>query len=536
MPAYEMRSLHSYDDGGIFGCKAFRCGLARPAAELTALACLVKHGNVLRAWVKDAVLYVEDDETGGERLARWHVELARSVLAEALAKAPDLLAEGDLLRIPTVAETWDEPLRRDYNGYCYSRKPLAVGYRGLDYVLPSGGADMAALVAEVAPGRYGVHLLHRTSHPKDYGGKLATALFSLLAGRDVVRSTERDARGFEGPDDFTLSSAGLPRGEACAIGTVAMRLAERAIPAYEKAMEDLPVEGKPSHFTDEDNDARDVLLEFLAGGAEIRVLREGADGDRRFFLDEVEVPDYLYGRLSEMLEGDGDWRTRTPDTAYRLSDRVKLRPRDLRPRDHAVSFLSFSEKCRYRRYDSGRDCANPDKGNQDDCNLCCPLVSPVYRKEVGHMHEDAFFGWVDERDVEVTADHPGTERSYAWKASNGLRVEAIVNTVAHAYGAYQALKAHGTEKDTLLVTIDGGCTGVKEVGEGIFGATSQQYPSKMAELGMAAIVTLAKTGKKPATSAGLDFFNTGSQLVTDKAVSGLKSISSTEGAKICWGK
>lgn len=116
-----------------------------------------------------------------------------------------------------------------------------------------------------------------------------------------------------------------------------------------------------------------------------------------------------------------------------------------------------------------------------------------------------------------------------------INVVYAINEPA-AYGAYQALKAAGTEKSTLLVTIDGGCTGVKEVGEGIFGATSQQYPSKMAQLGMAAIVKLAKTGEKPSASDGLDFFNTGSQLVTDKTVSGLKSISSADGAKICWGK
>ncbi|WP_407075369.1 substrate-binding domain-containing protein [Parafrigoribacterium soli] len=116
-----------------------------------------------------------------------------------------------------------------------------------------------------------------------------------------------------------------------------------------------------------------------------------------------------------------------------------------------------------------------------------------------------------------------------------INVVYAINEPA-AYGAYQALKAHGTEKDTLLVTIDGGCTGVKQVGEGIFGATSQQYPSKMAQLGMKAIVKLTKTGHKPSTSDGLDFFNTGSQLVTDKAVPGLKSISSSEGSKICWGK
>jgi fructose transport system substrate-binding protein len=104
-----------------------------------------------------------------------------------------------------------------------------------------------------------------------------------------------------------------------------------------------------------------------------------------------------------------------------------------------------------------------------------------------------------------------------------------------AYGAYQALKAAGIEKTTLLVAIDGGCTGVKEVSQGIIGATSQQYPSKMASLGIDAIVKLAKTGEKPKVSDGLDFYNTGSQLVTDKSVSGLPSISTADGAKICWG-
>ena len=75
-----------------------------------------------------------------------------------------------------------------------------------------------------------------------------------------------------------------------------------------------------------------------------------------------------------------------------------------------------------------------------------------------------------------------------------------------------------------------------EVADGILGATAQQYPSKMAELGMAAIVKLVKSGEKPSVSSGLDFFSTGSQLVTDKAVSGLDSIDSAAASKICWGK
>ncbi|MBK4349037.1 substrate-binding domain-containing protein [Lacisediminihabitans changchengi] len=118
--------------------------------------------------------------------------------------------------------------------------------------------------------------------------------------------------------------------------------------------------------------------------------------------------------------------------------------------------------------------------------------------------------------------------------NSDINVVYAINEPA-AYGAYQALKAAGKEKTTLLVAIDGGCTGVKQVGQGIIGATSQQYPSKMAQLGMEAIVKLAKSGKKPSVSAGLDFFNTGSKLVTDKAVPGLNSISSADGAKSCWG-
>jgi fructose transport system substrate-binding protein len=105
-----------------------------------------------------------------------------------------------------------------------------------------------------------------------------------------------------------------------------------------------------------------------------------------------------------------------------------------------------------------------------------------------------------------------------------------------AYGAYQALQAAGKEKDVLLVSIDGGCAGVKNVKEGLIGATAQQYPVKMAQLGVEAIAQLAKDGTKPSTSEGLDFFDTGSALVTDTPVDGQDSISSDDAAGICWGE
>ena len=58
----------------------------------------------------------------------------------------------------------------------------------------------------------------------------------------------------------------------------------------------------------------------------------------------------------------------------------------------------------------------------------------------------------------------------------------VVHTINEpaAAGAYEALKAVGKESDVLIVSVDGGCPGVKNVAEGVIGATSQQYPLLMA--------------------------------------------------------
>ncbi|HEY8752811.1 MAG TPA: substrate-binding domain-containing protein, partial [Arthrobacter sp.] len=116
-----------------------------------------------------------------------------------------------------------------------------------------------------------------------------------------------------------------------------------------------------------------------------------------------------------------------------------------------------------------------------------------------------------------------------------INVVYTINEPAAA-GAYEALKAAGKDKGVLVVSIDGGCTGVNNVKSGIIGATAQQYPVKMAQLGVQAIQDLATSGKKPTVSAGLDFFNTGSALVTDKSVTGLESIDTTAASQICWVK
>jgi fructose transport system substrate-binding protein len=118
---------------------------------------------------------------------------------------------------------------------------------------------------------------------------------------------------------------------------------------------------------------------------------------------------------------------------------------------------------------------------------------------------------------------------------SSINVVYTINEPAAA-GAWQALKAAGKDDGSVLVvSIDGGCPGVKNVKAGIIGATSQQYPLKMAAMAMQAIADFAKTGKKPEKTPGLDFLDTGATLITDKPAPGVPSIDTTAGLKLCWG-
>ncbi|MEZ5449166.1 MAG: sugar ABC transporter substrate-binding protein [Thiolinea sp.] len=116
----------------------------------------------------------------------------------------------------------------------------------------------------------------------------------------------------------------------------------------------------------------------------------------------------------------------------------------------------------------------------------------------------------------------------------GVNVVYTINEPAAA-GAYEALKAAGKEKDVLIVSVDGGCPGVKNVKEGVIGATSMQFPLLMASMGVEAVAEFAKSGKKPENTEGLDFFNTGVNLITDKPVEGIESLDSEAGLGKCWG-
>jgi fructose transport system substrate-binding protein len=116
-----------------------------------------------------------------------------------------------------------------------------------------------------------------------------------------------------------------------------------------------------------------------------------------------------------------------------------------------------------------------------------------------------------------------------------INVVYTINEPAAA-GAAEALQDAGV-KDPIIVSVDGGCNpGISSVKSGVIGATSQQYPLKMAQLGVEAIAKYVRTGEKPQVTPGLDFYDTGVSLVTDKPVDGVESIDTTKGEELCWGE
>lgn len=112
--------------------------------------------------------------------------------------------------------------------------------------------------------------------------------------------------------------------------------------------------------------------------------------------------------------------------------------------------------------------------------------------------------------------HPGINLAYT-----------INEPVAH--GASTAAK--NQNKTVTLVSVDGACSGVQDVKDGIIGATAMQFPSKMGTMAVDAIAAYVKDGTKP--TGGL--IDSGTALITDKPAAGLDSHDSTWGLANCWG-
>src|SRR5229473_2574261 len=111
----------------------------------------------------------------------------------------------------------------------------------------------------------------------------------------------------------------------------------------------------------------------------------------------------------------------------------------------------------------------------------------------------------------------------------GINVLYTINEPS-AFGAYKALQNRGKQGQVLIVSVDGGCAGVGGVVDGRIAATSQQYPLKMAALGVDAGVDFATTGKRVS-----GYTDTGVTLITDKPQTGVDSKDTKFGLANCWG-
>jgi len=111
-----------------------------------------------------------------------------------------------------------------------------------------------------------------------------------------------------------------------------------------------------------------------------------------------------------------------------------------------------------------------------------------------------------------------------------VNVVYTINEPAAA-GAHNALKRLGKDKGVVIVSVDGGCEGVANVGKGVIAATSQQYPLRMAAMGVEAGVAYAKTGRKVS-----GYTDTGVALIAGTPVAGVDSKDVAAGTALCWGK
>jgi fructose transport system substrate-binding protein len=98
-----------------------------------------------------------------------------------------------------------------------------------------------------------------------------------------------------------------------------------------------------------------------------------------------------------------------------------------------------------------------------------------------------------------------------------------------AQGAFFAIRK--ARRDVLVTSIDGSCAGVRSVADGTIGATVMQFPIRMGEMAVEAVIKAVDDGGTPH-----GFHNTGTVLITNHPVAGVDSRDSKWGLENCWGE
>jgi len=140
------------------------------------------------------------------------------------------------------------------------------------------------------------------------------------------------------------------------------------------------------------------------------------------------------------------------------------------------------------------------------------------------------------REVVCMADSYGNQTRGQAGMENCLQKNPDINLVytinePTAAGAFTAVKAAGKERAVTIVSVDGGCQGIRDIRAGAIAATAQQYPLKMAALGVAAGMAYLKTGKKPS-----GYTDTGVTLIAARPVPGVPSSDVKTGMAQCFGR
>jgi fructose transport system substrate-binding protein len=160
---------------------------------------------------------------------------------------------------------------------------------------------------------------------------------------------------------------------------------------------------------------------------------------------------------------------------------------------------------------------------------------------VGQLRHDGFlkgFG-IEEGDPQIVGAAPTLGETAKGQAAmeNLLQKDSGINIIysinePSGFGGANALKAAGKDpKDFILVSVDGGCDAINRgVKPGIIDATSQQYPLKMASIGVEKIAAAARGGEKPS-----GYTDTGVELITADPAKGVTSKDVAYGTENCWG-
>jgi fructose transport system substrate-binding protein len=140
------------------------------------------------------------------------------------------------------------------------------------------------------------------------------------------------------------------------------------------------------------------------------------------------------------------------------------------------------------------------------------------------------------REVVCMADSYGNQSRGQTAMENCLQKNPDINVVytinePTAAGANTALRAVGMDDKVVVVSVDGGCQGVRDVQRGAIAATAQQYPLKMAALGVAAGAAYIRNGTRPR-----GYTDTGVTLIAAKPVTGVESKDVKTGLELCFGR